>query len=93
MSLLVVRSRYSKKLHIHQNNALIFFAFILLIQVDIPVSSTDAYPPGTVTDLAVSIIGQSAVNGMNITIQLKWTAPGDELDTGTGSEENCFKNI
>jgi len=62
-------------------NRLLLISFL---QVDIPVSSQDAYPPGTVTDLAVSIIGQTEVNGMNITVQLKWTAPGDELDTGTG---------
>ena len=67
-------------------NRLFTLLFILLLQVDIPVSSQDAYPPGTVTDLAVSIIGQTEVNGMNITVQLKWTAPGDELDTGTGSD-------
>ena len=50
-----------------------------------PVSSEDAYPPGTVTDLAVTVIDQPVINGgINITIHLKWTAPGDELDTGTG---------
>ena len=57
----------------------------LLLQVDVPVSSEDAYPPGAVTDLAVTVIDQPVNNGgINITIHLKWTAPGDELDTGTG---------
>ena len=56
-----------------------------MVQVDVAVSNEDAYPPGAVTDLAVTVISQPVVNGgVNITIQLKWTAPGDELDTGTG---------
>uniref|UniRef100_A0A0P6FLQ1 Calcium-activated chloride channel regulator 4, 30 kDa form n=1 Tax=Daphnia magna TaxID=35525 RepID=A0A0P6FLQ1_9CRUS len=49
-------------------------------QVEIPVQSYDAYPPGEVTDLAVMLVNDTATN---ITIGLQWTAPGDELDAGT----------
>ncbi|KAI9559825.1 hypothetical protein GHT06_013832 [Daphnia sinensis] len=51
-------------------------------QVEIPVSSYDAYPPGEVTDLSVMLVNDTATN---VTIELKWTAPGDELDMGTVS--------
>jgi hypothetical protein len=50
--------------------------------VEIPASSFDSYPPGEVTDLSVVLVNDTATN---ISIALKWTAPGDELDTGTGS--------
>jgi len=52
------------------------------MQVDIPVSEEDAYPPGPITDLTVvSII--SDVN--DTSVQLLWTAPGDDMDTGKGT--------
>jgi len=48
-------------------------------KIDIPVSKEDAYPPGPVTDLTVV----SMVSIENDTcIQLLWTAPGDDMDTG-----------
>lgn len=53
----------------------------LWYKVEIPVQSYDAYPPGEVTDLAVMLVNDTATN---ITIGLQWTAPGDELDAGTG---------
>ena len=40
----------------------------------------DAYPPGHVTDLTVTIDDQGT---QNLSLLLKWTAPGDELDSGT----------
>ncbi|XP_057365305.1 calcium-activated chloride channel regulator 4-like [Daphnia carinata] len=49
-------------------------------QVEMPVPSYDAYPPGEVRDLSVMLVNETQTN---ITIELKWTAPGDELDTGT----------
>ncbi|XP_057365310.1 calcium-activated chloride channel regulator 4-like [Daphnia carinata] len=49
-------------------------------QVEIPVQSDDAYPPGEVRDLSVMLLNETE---KNITIELKWTAPGDELDAGT----------
>ena len=52
------------------------------MQIDIPVSKEDAYPPGPVTDLTVV----SMVSIENDTcIQLLWTAPGDDMDTGKGT--------
>ncbi|KAK4030134.1 Uncharacterized protein APZ42_033003 [Daphnia magna] len=51
-------------------------------QVGIPVSSYDAYPPGDVRDLSVTLVNDTVTN---VTVELKWTAPGDELDTGTVS--------
>ena len=49
--------------------------------MDIPVSKEDAYPPGHVTDLAVVSI---TADSDNATVQLQWTAPGDDMDTGIG---------
>ncbi|EFX71592.1 hypothetical protein DAPPUDRAFT_326968 [Daphnia pulex] len=51
-------------------------------QVEIPVSSDDSYPPAKVTDLSVMVVKDTAAN---ISIALKWTAPGDDLDSGTVS--------
>ncbi|KAI9559824.1 hypothetical protein GHT06_013831 [Daphnia sinensis] len=51
-------------------------------QVGTPVSSYDAYPPGNVRDLSVTLVNDTVTN---VTVELKWTAPGDELDTGTVS--------
>lgn len=49
--------------------------------MEVPVSKYDAYPPGDVRDLSVSLIDQTATN---VSIELKWTAPGDEIDWGFG---------
>lgn len=49
--------------------------------MEIPVSNYDSYPPGRVTDLSVVVVNDTAAN---ISIVLKWTAPGDDLDEGTG---------
>jgi calcium-activated chloride channel regulator 4 len=49
--------------------------------VEIPVSSDDSYPPAEVTDLSIMVVNDTATN---ISIALKWTAPGDDLDVGTG---------
>jgi hypothetical protein len=49
--------------------------------VGIPVSSDDSYPPAKVTDLSVMVVNDTT---KNISIALKWTAPGDDLDSGTG---------
>lgn len=49
--------------------------------MDVPVSSKDAYPPGDITDLSVLFLQQTETN---VSVQLTWTAPGDELDVGTG---------
>ena len=49
--------------------------------MDIPVSGNDSYPPGEVTDLSLVLVNDTVTN---ISIALKWTAPGDELDSGTG---------
>ena len=43
----------------------------------------DAYPPSRVTDLKVASV---QVNQMTLTIE--WTAPGDDLDQGTGLYRN-----
>ena len=51
------------------------------IQVDIPVSKEDAYPPGPITDLTVVSMNQVENDTY---IQLLWTAPGDDMDTGKG---------
>ena len=48
----------------------------------IPASSLDSYPPGEVTDLSVMLVNDTA---RNVSIALKWTAPGDDLDEGTGT--------
>lgn len=48
-------------------------------------SSYDAYPPGDVRDLSVTLVNDTVTN---VTVELKWTAPGDELDTGTGKYMN-----
>ena len=50
--------------------------------MEIPVSNYDSYPPGRVTDLSVVVVNDTAAN---ISIVLKWTAPGDDLDEGTGN--------
>ncbi len=49
--------------------------------MEVPVSKYDAYPPGDVRDLSVSLVDQTATN---VSIELKWTAPGDEIDWGFG---------
>ena len=41
----------------------------------------DVYPPAQVTDLTVSLVNYS---DSNVSIATQWTAPGDELDSGTG---------
>lgn len=41
----------------------------------------DAYPPGDVTDLSALLISETETE---VSIQLTWTAPGDEFDTGKG---------
>ncbi|XP_046655991.1 calcium-activated chloride channel regulator 4-like isoform X2 [Daphnia pulicaria] len=51
-------------------------------QVEIPVNSNDSYPPAEVTDLSIMVVNDTATN---ISIALKWTAPGDDLDSGTAS--------
>lgn len=51
------------------------------IQVDIPVPMGDAYPPGGIRDLSVVMVHR---NSNIVSIQMQWTAPGDELDYGIG---------
>jgi len=45
----------------------------------------DAYPPSRVTDLKVASL---QVNQM--TMSIEWTAPGDDLDQGTGLISQSF---
>ena len=45
-----------------------------------PVGNTDVLPPSRVTDLGVT-----SVEPEKKFINLTWTAPGDDLDSGTGS--------
>ncbi len=49
--------------------------------MEIPVSSNDSYPPCEVTDLSITVDNDTATN---VSITLKWTAPGDDLDEGIG---------
>jgi hypothetical protein len=49
--------------------------------VEIPVSGNDSYPPCEVRDLSITVDNDTATN---VSITLKWTAPGDDLDEGIG---------
>ncbi|XP_057365331.1 calcium-activated chloride channel regulator 4-like [Daphnia carinata] len=49
-------------------------------QVEIPVSSYDAYPPSEIRDLSVTLVDETEGH---IMMDMKWTAPGDDLDYGT----------
>lgn len=59
-------------------------------QIEYPVPADDAYPPGDVTDLSALLISET---GTEVSIQLTWTAPGDELDSGTGTISVIIKII
>lgn len=50
--------------------------------METPVSNGDAYPPGNVKDLSAMLVDET---GMDVSVHLRWTAPGDELDSGTGT--------
>ena len=61
--------------HLNELNQFLF----VVIQVEIAIPAVDVYSPNRVTDLKVASI---QVNQMVLTIE--WTAPGDDLDQGTG---------
>ena len=54
--------------------------------MDHPVPVGDAYPPSDVRDLSVVLV--NFTSSENVTFELKWTAPGDDLDIGTGKIQN-----
>jgi hypothetical protein len=51
----------------------------VLFQVEKPLTPSYSYPPSRVTDLKVVA---TEVDSTSLTIE--WTAPGQELDNGTG---------
>jgi len=71
---------FSWKLKINHN---LDFFFVLQTQVETSLPAGDIYPPSRVTDLKVASV---QVNQMALTIE--WTAPGDDLDQGTGLYRN-----
>ena len=58
-----------------------------------PAANRDVYPPGRVTDLKLA-----AMQIDKLAMTIEWTAPGDDLDTGTGFypssafDDLCCKN-
>ena len=48
-----------------------------------PTDGTDLYPPGTVRDLQLVVKDRE-------TMEMTFTAPGDDLDYGTGTRVNTF---
>ena len=52
------------------------------IKIENPVSLYDAYPPAQVIDLLVTLVNSS---DSNVSIAAQWTAPGDDLDFGSGT--------
>ena len=50
-------------------------------QLETPLPEIDAYPPGRVSDLSAHLVNWTDDSAA---IQLRWTAPGDELDSGIG---------
>ena len=49
-------------------------------KVEKAVSAGQVYPPGRVTDLMITV-----VNATDTSITVRWTAPGSQLDSGTGT--------
>lgn len=47
------------------------------IVTEVPPAGEDVYPPCRITDFAAAM--------ENDTVMLSWTAPGDDLDEGTGN--------
>ena len=52
---------------------------VLVFQIEKAMPSGDGYPPGRVVDLSIL-----AMDADKMTVSIQWTAPGDELDSGTG---------
>ena len=51
------------------------------------VPGQDLFPPNRIQDLQVR-----STSVQNLTIVLTWTAPGDDLDSGTGKDKKSYYN-